>query len=137
MKMKCIGIGKTVGAYGLEKVQIYVKRIQRFIPFEWVELKEFKHHKNNPATALQAEEDLILKHVSGRDALILFNEKGKLMSSKAFAQFMGKHNMTHGGPSILPWRCLWIWRFFAQTCQWNSIFIPYDVSTPTSQSSCT
>ena len=100
MKMKCIGIGKTVGAYGLEKVQIYVKRIQRFIPFEWVELKEFKHHKNNPATALQAEEDLILKHVSSRDALILFDEKGKLMSSKAFAQFMDKHNMTQGGTIV-------------------------------------
>ena len=82
MKMKCIGIGKTVGAYGLEKVQIYVKRIQRFIPFEWVELKEFKHHKNNSTPTLQAEEEVILKYVSDRDALILFDEKGKQMNSK-------------------------------------------------------
>jgi 23S rRNA (pseudouridine1915-N3)-methyltransferase len=97
MKMKCIGIGKTVGAYGLEKVQIYVKRIQRFIPFEWVELKEFKHHKNNSKTTLQAEEELILKYVSDRDALILFDEKGKQMNSKVFAQFIDKHSMIHGG----------------------------------------
>ena len=98
--MKCIGMGKTVGAYGLEKVQIYVKRIQHFMPFEWVELKEFKHHKNNPATALQAEEELILKHVRSRDALILLDEKGKLMDSKAFAQFIDKQNMTHGGTLV-------------------------------------
>ena len=44
MKMKCVGIGKTVGEYGLEQVQTYVKRIQRFMPFEWIELKEVKHH---------------------------------------------------------------------------------------------
>ena len=97
MKMKCIGIGKTVGAYALEKVQIYVKRIQHFIPFEWVELKEFKHHKNNSKTTLQAEEELILKYVSDRDALILFDEKGKQMNSKVFAQFIDKHSMIHGG----------------------------------------
>ena len=100
MKIKCVGIGKTVGAYGLEQVQTYVKRIQRFIPFEWVELKEVKHHKNNPTTALQAEEELILKHVGNRDALILFDEKGKQMDSKAFAQFIDKHSMTHVGTLV-------------------------------------
>ena len=100
MKMKCIGIGKTVGAYGLERVQIYVKRIQHFIPFEWLELKEFKHHKNNPKTALQAEEELILKYVSDRDALILFDEKGKQMNSKVFAQFINKYSMIQGGTLV-------------------------------------
>ena len=100
MKMKCIGIGKTVGAYTLEKVQIYVKRIQHFIPFEWVELKEFKHHKNNSTTALQAEEELILKYVSDRDALILFDEKGKQMNSKVFAQFINKYSMIQGGTLV-------------------------------------
>ena len=100
MKMKCVGIGKTVSVYGLEQVQTYVKRIQRFIPFEWVELKEVKHHKNNPTTALQAEEELIRKHVSDRDALILFDEKGKQMDSRAFAQFIDKHSVTHGGTLV-------------------------------------
>ena len=97
MKMKCVGIGKTVGEYGLVQVQTYVKRIQRFIPFEWVELKEIKHHKNNPTTALKAEEELILKHVGCRDALILFDEKGKQVDSKAFAQFIDRYCMTHSG----------------------------------------
>jgi len=100
MKMKCVGIGKTVGAYSLEQVQTYVQRTQRFIHFEWVELKEFKHHKHNPATALKAEEELILKHVGDRDALILFDEKGKQMDSKTFAQFIDKQSMTHGGSLV-------------------------------------
>lgn len=100
MKMKCIGIGKTVGAYGLEQVQTYVKRIQRFMPFEWVELKEVKHHKKNPTTALQAEEELFLKHVGDRDAMILFDEKGKQMNSKAFAQFIDKYSITNVGTLV-------------------------------------
>lgn len=100
MKMKCVGIGKTVGQYGLEQVQTYVKRIQRFMPFEWIELKEVKHHRNNPITALQAEQELILKYVSDRDALILFDEKGKQMDSKVFAQFIDKHSMIHGGTLV-------------------------------------
>ena len=62
MKMKCVGIGKTVGAYGLEQVQNYVKRIQRFIPFEWIEIKEVKHYKKSSEFS-QAEEQLIMKHV--------------------------------------------------------------------------
>ena len=82
MKMKCVGIGKTVGQYGLEQVQTYVKRIQRFMPFEWIELKEVKHHKNNPTTALQAEEGLILKCLGDRDCLILFDEKGNKWTPK-------------------------------------------------------
>ena len=100
MKMKCVGIGKTVGEYGLKQVQTYVKRIQRFMPFEWVELKEVKHYKNNPTTALKAEEELILKYVGDRNALILFDEKGKQMDSKAFAQFIDNHRMTHGGALV-------------------------------------
>lgn len=100
MKMKCVGIGKTVGAYGLKQVKIYVERIQRFMPFEWIELKEVKHHKNNPKTSLQAEEELILKHVSDGDALILFDEKGKRMGSTGFAQFINKHSMTYGGTLV-------------------------------------
>lgn len=100
MKMKCVGIGKTVGAYGLEQVQTYVQRIQRFMSFEWVELKEVKHNKNNRTTALQHEEELILKHVGDRDALILFDENGKQMDSKAFSQYVNKYNMTHGGTLV-------------------------------------
>ena len=97
MKMKCVGIGKTVGAYGIEQVQNYVKRIQRFIPFEWIEIKEVKHHKKNPVNSLQVEEQLIMKHVGDRDALILFDEKGKQMDSEAFAQFIDKYSLTHSG----------------------------------------
>ena len=82
MKIKCVAIGKTVGSYGLEEVQTYVKRIQHFIPFEFIELKEIKHNKHNRENALLTEEKSIVKHVSSRDALILFDEKGKQWTQK-------------------------------------------------------
>ena len=56
MKIKYVAIGKTVGSYGLEEVQTYVKRIQHFIPFEFIELKEIKHNKHNRENALLPEE---------------------------------------------------------------------------------
>ena len=100
MKIKYVAIGKTVGSYGLEEVQTYVKRIQHFIPFEFIELKEIKHNKHNRENALLAEEISILKHVSNRDALILFDEKGKQMDSKAFAQFISKQTMLESGSLV-------------------------------------
>lgn len=100
MKMKCVGIGKTIGEYGLEKVQSYVKRIQRFMPFEWVELKEVKNHKNNQETARRHEEELILNNIGDRDTLILFDENGKQMNSKTFAQFIYNYSITHSGTIV-------------------------------------
>ena len=87
MKIKCIAIGKTLGSYGLEEVQTYVKRIQHFMPFEFIELKEIKHNKHNRENALLNEEKSILMHVSSRDALILFDEKGKQMDSIASVSY--------------------------------------------------
>ena len=100
MKIKYVAIGKTVGPYGLEEVQTYVKRIQHFIPFEFIELKEIKYNKHNRENALLAEEISILKHVRGRDALILFDEKGKQMDSKVFAQFISKQTMLESGTLV-------------------------------------
>ena len=100
MKIKCVVIGKTVGTYGLEEVQTYVKRIQHFMPFEFIELKEIKHNKHNLENALLTEEKSIVKHVSSRDGLILFDEKGKQMDSKAFAQFISKQTMLQSGTLV-------------------------------------
>ncbi len=100
MKIKCVAIGKTVGLYAIEEVQTYVKRIQHFMPFEFIELKEIKHNKHNRENALLTEEKSILKHVSSRDALILFDEKGKQMDSKAFAQFISKQTMLKRGTLV-------------------------------------
>ena len=100
MKIKCVAIGKTVGLYAIEEVQTYVKRIQHFMPFEFIELKEIKHNKHNRENALLTEEKSILKHVRSRDALILFDEKGKQMDSKAFAQFISKQTMLKRGTLV-------------------------------------
>ena len=66
MKIKCVAIGKTLGSYGLEEVQTYVKRINISYLFEFIELKEIKHNKHNRENALFAEEISILKHVGSQ-----------------------------------------------------------------------
>ena len=59
-----------------------------------------KHNKHNRENALFTEEKSIVKHVSSRDALILFDEKGKQMDSKAFAQFISKQTMLQSGTLV-------------------------------------
>ena len=69
-------------------------------PLNGLSSKKSNTTKTIQTTALQAEEELIMKHVGDRDALILFDEKGKQMDSKAFAQFIDKYSMTHGGTLV-------------------------------------
>ena len=106
-------------------------------PLNGLSSKKLNTIKTILKPALQAEEELILKHVSDGDALILFDEKGKRMGSTVFAQFINKHSMILGELSCFALEVFMIWRFFAQTSQWNGIFIAHDVSTPTRQSSST
>lgn len=97
MKIKCVAIGKTSGSYAIQQVQTYVKRIERYLSFELIELKEIKHNKNKPEDALILEEKRILTHIQDRDTLILFDEKGQHLDSKSFAQFITKQMMEQRG----------------------------------------
>jgi len=95
MKLKCIAIGKTSTPHGIDQVQLYTQRIQRFVPFEWIELKEAKHLKNNPSNTLKLEGENVLKALGTNDTLILFDEKGKSMDSIGFARFMDRQSIAH------------------------------------------
>lgn len=100
MKIRLIAIQKTGESYLKEGIGVYVKRISRYIPFEYLEINTPKKWGSLPAEKQKIEEGkLIISAVLGDDHLILLDEKGKEYSSRKFAQSIQKH-MNSGKRSI-------------------------------------
>jgi len=91
MKIKLIFTGKSSFEYINEGINIYEKRIKRFIDFEILIIPDLKGTKNlKPEQIKQKEGNLILKNIEKKEFLILLDEKGKEFSSVDFAKFIEK-----------------------------------------------
>ncbi len=106
MKIKLIVVGKTTEKYLKDGIDKYLNKIKRFTDFKIVELPEIKFNKKTSIEITKAQEqDLILKNIDCPN-VILLDEKGKLMSSTEFAQWIQKFlnsgakclNFVVGGP---------------------------------------
>jgi 23S rRNA (pseudouridine1915-N3)-methyltransferase len=91
MKLTLLVIGKTDKTYLKEAVEEYTKRLKHYIPFEIEIIPDIKNTKNLSAGQQKIKEgELILsKDYSGKE-IHLFDEKGKMFSSKEFARFIEK-----------------------------------------------
>lgn len=91
MKLKLWAIAKTDFAYLREGILYYAKRIPHYLPFEYEELSDKKIAKSlSEADQRTREGELILSKLEPGDVLFLFDERGKTMSSTAFASFFEK-----------------------------------------------
>jgi len=91
MKVEFWVIGKTNQAYLKEGISIYEKRIRRYIKMEMIVLSDIKNAKNLPSKQLKEKEGTqILNKLAKRDCLILLDERGKDLSSVAFANFINQ-----------------------------------------------
>ncbi len=91
MKITLLVIGKTDTNYLNEGISEYVKRLNHYINFEIEVISDIKKNKNMSIEQQKnLEGDLILsKNLSGKE-LHLFNENGKMFSSREFAGFLEK-----------------------------------------------
>ncbi len=87
MTIKIISPGKTKMTFINEGIQLYLKRLQHYLPVEYSELKEIKTQSNADANH-KAENDLILKQIKPTDFVVLLDEKGKEFSSVKFAEWL-------------------------------------------------
>jgi len=95
MKIKLIFIGKSSFKYIEEGIDIYEKRIKRFVDFEIIIIPNLKSNKNlKPKQIKQKEGELILKYIGKKDFLILLDEKGKEFSSVGFSNFIEKKQIS-------------------------------------------
>ena len=95
MKLSLFFTGKTSSDYLEKGIAEYEKRIKRYIEFEIKTIKDIKASKSMPVKTVKIKEgEQILKHIKNTDVLILLDEKGKLFTSKEFAQYINHKNST-------------------------------------------
>lgn len=91
MKITLLVIGKTDTAYLNEGISEYVKRINHYINFEIEVINDIRKSRNlTEDQQKNTEGELILaKNLPGKE-LHLFDEKGKMFTSREFAGFLEK-----------------------------------------------
>ena len=91
MKIELWVVGKTQFRYLSEGIEIYEKRLKKYIPFQLVILPDIKNSKNLSASQLKEKEGkMILDKLEKTDQLILLDEKGKSFTSEKFAEWLNQ-----------------------------------------------
>ena len=94
MNIRLINIGKTTVPYLIEGELDYMKRLNHYLKFERMDLKEIKLSKKQSTAVLKKKEaELILKQLNPKDIVVLLDEKGKEMSSEHFSVWLEKKQM--------------------------------------------
>jgi len=87
-------MGKTNFSFIKEGINLYIRRLKRYIKFEFIELPDVKGAKNLSDNELKKREtDIYLKKIQAGDFVILLDEKGKEFNSREFALFIEKKNI--------------------------------------------
>ena len=91
MKITLLTIGRTEDNYLKEGIEKYLKRLKHYIAFQLIEIPELKNTKNlSEDLQKDKEAELIFKHLSNTDQLILLDERGQTFSSLQFSAFINK-----------------------------------------------
>lgn len=91
MKLTLLVIGKTDAGWLAEGIGEYVKRLNHYIQFEIEVIPDVKKSKNTGIEQQKLMEgDLILLRNQPGKEIHLFDEKGKMLSSRELAQFLEK-----------------------------------------------
>lgn len=89
MRVQVICIGKTAFDYLSEGILLYEKRLQHYLPFEWIILPSSKKSKSWTSKQIKAAEGKkILKTISSEAIVTLLDVKGKPFTSEQFAEFI-------------------------------------------------
>ena len=94
MNIRLINIGKTTVPYLIEGELDYMKRLNHYLKFERMDLKEIKLSKKKSTAVLKKKEaEIILNQLNPKDIVVLLDEKGKEMSSEHFSVWLEKKQM--------------------------------------------
>ncbi len=88
--LRLIWVGKTRKGYAAEGVANYLKRIRPLCPLDCVELKPATHSGRAADNVREKESDAILKRLTGREAVVLLDERGRQPDSREWAAMLGK-----------------------------------------------
>ena len=89
MNIKLLVVGKTVKGFVSDGVEEYTKRLKHYFNFSIEVIQDVKNASSLSSAQLkEKEKELILKHISLDDYVILLDEKGREFSSTEFASFI-------------------------------------------------
>jgi 23S rRNA (pseudouridine1915-N3)-methyltransferase len=95
MKIKLIVVGKTKQDFVADGCVVYSRRIANYLSFEEVTVPVLKNTKNlNASEFREREGSQILKMIQPQDFTILLDEKGKSLTSEAFAGYLQQRMLT-------------------------------------------
>lgn len=96
MKIKLLTMGKTDTGWVREGLELYVARLEHYIPFSVQELPQLKKVSSfSPAQIKEKEGDMLLGAVKPSDEVILLDEHGREFRSVEFADFI-REKMNRG-----------------------------------------
>jgi len=92
MKVKLYLIGKTDKPEIQALIELFSKRIERYIRFETIIIPDIKNTASLSENQQRTKEgQALLAKITANEFLVLLDEKGKRMSSKQFSKFLEKH----------------------------------------------
>lgn len=95
MKITFLTVGKTEDAYLKDGIEKYIKRLKHYTRLEVIDLAELKNTKALTAEQQKAKEaEMILKKIAPTDFVILLDENGSELTSKQFAAYLDKKNIS-------------------------------------------
>lgn len=88
-------VGKTTSANLRSGIEEYGRRINRYIPFDIIELPDVKtSRKLTEQAQKQAEGEMMLQRIQGGDFVVLLDERGREMTSREFAADLERKTLT-------------------------------------------
>lgn len=100
MKIKVLSVGKTEKGWVADGLEVYLARLKKVVPFEWLELEASGSQKRNGEEAMLEEGQRILRHFKPGDYLVLLDEKGLEFDSVGFSGWMNKRMVSVQGDLI-------------------------------------
>lgn len=95
MKIAMLAVGRTNSPHFLPGIQEYIRRINRYLPFDEEIVPELKNAKSlSEEQQKEKEADLLLKAFQPGDYIVLLDEHGKELRSTEFAAWIEKRSAT-------------------------------------------
>ena len=91
MKITFLLTGKTDVPWVKQGTTLYESRLKHYVKFEAFEIPELKSVSGMSVNQIKEREgELILKYIKEGDEVVLLDERGKMLSSEEFADFINK-----------------------------------------------
>jgi 23S rRNA (pseudouridine1915-N3)-methyltransferase len=94
MKITLLTLGKTLDFSLKALEEKYEKRLVHYTSWARIDLPELKNNSLQEAHRKEKEGELFLSKISASDVVVLLDERGKDLSSLAFAQYIEKHHLS-------------------------------------------